>query len=525
LLLIICANVANILLARAVARTREMSVRLAIGAPRGRLVRQLLTESLLLSVIGAAAGVVLSGWMTRLLLWLAADGDTVMPLETGIGLPALLFTSVLALISVVVFGLMPALRASRVEVATAMRASGKGLTGSGMSQRNPLGRLLISGQVAFSVVLIVGASLLVRSLQHVQRSETGFDRDRLIIADVDANSRGYLGERTGALGEDLRARIAQVPGVSAVSLTENGIFVGTESATNLGVPGFEARQRSDSVSYYDLVGPGFVAAVGGRLLRGRDFTANDRRGSPLVVMLNESFARHFYGNESPVGRTIRLGDSAHAEIVGVIADVKDHSLTGEARRRFYFPYLQDALGDPSALRVVIRTSGDPVPLLPAVRKAITEVNADLPIRQLVPVSRLMRQSIAEERLLATLATVFGGAALLLAAIGLYGVMSYAVTRRAGEIGLRVALGAGRGSVISMILRDALALVGIGMAFGIPLTLVASRVIRDQLHGIDPTDPVAFGAALVILGTGATLAALLPALRASRVEPVVALRSD
>jgi predicted permease len=279
------------------------------------------------------------------------------------------------------------------------------------------------------------------------------------------------------------------------------------------------------VSYYDLVGPGFVAATGGRLLRGRDFTANDRRGSPNVVMLNESFARHFYGNESPVGRTIRLSDSAFHEIVGVVADVKDHSLIGEARRRFYVPFLQDALGDASALRVVIHTSGDPIPLLPAIRTAITEVNADLPIRNLAPVSRLMRQSIAEERQLATLAIVFGAAALLLAAIGLYGVMNYAVSRRAGEIGLRVALGARHGSVIRMILRDALALVGIGMAFGIPLTLIASRVIRDQLHGIDPTDPVAFGAALVILGTGATLAALLPALRASRVEPVVALRSD
>jgi predicted permease len=525
LLLIICANVANILMARAVARTREMSVRLAIGAERGRLVRQLLTESLLLSFIGAAAGIILSRWMTRLLLWLAADGGTVMPLDTGIGLPALVFTSVLALASVVIFGLMPALRASRVEVASAMRASGKGLTGSGMSQRNPLGRLLIAGQVAFSVVLVVGASLLVRSLQHVQRTDTGMDRDRLIVADVDANSRGFEGERLGALGEEIRASIKRIPGVTAVALTENGIFLGTESAVNFNVPGFEARERADSISYYDLVGAGFVTATGGRLLRGRDFTESDRRGSPNVVMLNESFARHFYGDASPVGSTIRLGDSTYAEIVGVIADVKDHSLVGDARRRFYLPYQQGVLGDASALRLVVHTGGDPVPLLPAVRRAITGVNGDLPIRDVVPVARLMRQSIAEERLLATLATVFGAAALLLAAIGLYGVMSYAVTRRAGEIGLRVALGARQGMVVSMILRDALVLVGMGIGVGIPMTLMVSRLIRDQLHGIEPTDPVAFGAALLILGAGAVLAALLPALRASRVAPVIALRSD
>jgi predicted permease len=525
LLLIICANVANILLARAVARAREMSVRLAIGAGRGRLVRQLLTESLLLSAVGATAGIVLSRWMSRLLLWVAADGGTVMPLQTGIGLPALVFTSALALVCVAIFGLMPALRASRVEVASAMRASGKGLTGSGMGHRNPVGRILIAGQVAISVVLIVGASLLVRSLNHVQRAETGMDRDRLIIVDIDASARGYEGPRTGALAEELRARIGRIPGVTNVSLTENGLFIGTESATTFNVPGFQARDRTDSVSYYDLIGPGFVAAIGGRLLRGRDFTENDRRGTPNVVMLNESFAKHFYGNESPVGRTIRLGDSAYAEVVGVIADVKDQSLVRDARRRFYVPYLQDFLGNASALRLVVLADKDPVPLLPAVRKAISDVNADLPLRDLTPVTRLMRATIAEERLLARLATVFGGAALLLAAIGLYGVMSYAVSRRSGEIGLRVALGARRSTVINMVLRDALLLVALGIGAGIPLTLAASRVIRSQLHGVEPTDPVAFGAALLVLGTGAVLAALLPAVRASRVAPVVALRSD
>ena len=525
LLLIICANVANILMARAVARTREMSVRLAIGAARGRLVRQLLTESLLLSAIGAAAGLVLSRWMTRLLLWLAADGGTVMPLNTGIGVPALVFTSLLALSAVVVFGLMPALRASRVEVASAMRASGKGLTGSGMGQRNPLGRMLIAGQVAFSVVLIVGASLLVRSLSHLQQSDTGVARDRLVIVDVEAAARGFEGDRLRALGVELMSRIGQIPGVAGVSLTENGIFVGTESAVNFNVPGFEARVNTDSVGYYDLVGPGFVKATGARLVRGREFTDNDRIGAAPVLIINESFAKHFFGTESPVGRSMRLGDSASAEIIGVVADIKDQSLIGDARRRFYVPFLQNVLGDASALRLTVRTSGDPVPALPAIRKAITDHNPDLPIRAIDPLSRLMRQSIAEERLLATLATVFGAAALLLAAIGLYGVMSYAVSRRAGEIGLRVALGATRGRVINLVLRDALILVGLGIGVGIPMTLVASRVIRGQLHGVEPTDPIAFGAALAILGTGAVLAALLPALRASRVAPVVALRSD
>jgi len=526
LLMIICANVANILMARAVARTREMSVRLAIGAGRGRLVRQLLTESLLLAALGAAAGLVVSTWMSRLLLVMAADGGSVLPLDTGIGLAALGFTTALSLTAVVVFGLMPALRASRVDVATAMRGSGKSLPGSGgMGQRNPLGRVLIAAQVAFSVVLIVGATLLVRSLQNLQRADTGLDRDRLLIVDVDANARGYAGARLATLATELRGKLAALPGVTAVSFGENGIFTGTESATNFGVPGFQAQQQADSVSYYDQIGPGFVAAMGARLLRGRDFSETDRDGSQPVVLLNESFSRHFFGDASPVGRSMRIGDSAFAEIVGVVADVKDHSLIGEARRRFYISYLQHPLGDAGALRLVIRAGGDPLRLIPAVRKSIGEVSADLPIRDIDPLSRLMRQSIREERLLATLAMVFGGAALLLAAIGLYGVMSYAVSRRAGEIGLRVALGAQRAAVIRMVLRDAMLLVGFGMLAGVPLTCGASQVIRNQLHGVGPTDPIAFLVALAVLALGAITAAFLPALRASRVAPVVALRAE
>jgi predicted permease len=313
-------------------------------------------------------------------------------------------------------------------------------------------------------------------------------------------------------------------GVVAVSFNENGIFLGTESATNLGIPGFESRTQTDSVAYYDQVGPGFVQATGARLLRGRDFNDTDRREAARVVMLNESLARYYFGNESPVGRTIRLGDSAYAGIVGVIADVKDQSLVGAARRRFYIPYLQTTLGDARLLRLIVRTSTDPARMRPSIQKAIADVNADLPIRSLPTLGGLMRQSIREERLLATLALVFGAAALLLAAVGLYGVMSYAVSRRAGEIGIRVALGAHRGAVIRMVLRDALVLVAIGVAAGVPLTVGASRIIRNQLHGVAPTDPFAFSIAIGVLVLGALAAALLPALRASRVAPVVALRA-
>jgi predicted permease len=396
-----------------------------------------------------------------------------------------------------------------------------------MNQRNPLGRLLIAAQVALSVVLIAGATLLVRSVQHLQSVDTGIDRDQLIIVDVDANARGYEGHRLTALATELRRRIAAVPGVAGVSFNENGIFTGTESAVNIGVPGFEARQRSDSITYYDQIGPGFVKATGAHLIRGRDFDETDVEGTSPAVLLNASFAQHYFGNDNPVGRSIRLGDgdTTHAEVIGVIGDVKDQTLVGATRRRLYVSYMQKPLGDAGALRLIVRARGDPVPLMPALRKAITAADATLPIEDIDPLSRLMRQSIGEERLLARLATIFGSSALLLAAIGLYGVMSYAVSRRAGEIGLRVALGAQRAEVVRMVLRDALILVGIGVVVGVPLTFAAGRVMRSQLHGVGPNDPVAFAVALGVLGLGAVLAAALPALRASRVAPVVALRAD
>ncbi|HSA54987.1 MAG TPA: ABC transporter permease [Gemmatimonadaceae bacterium] len=527
LLVIICANVANLLLARAVARTRETSVRLAIGASRARLVRQMLTESLLLALLGAVAGLLVGRWGSRLLLALAADGSPVLPLDTRIDVVALGFTMLLAMLAVVVFGLVPALRASRVDVAGAMRASAKSLTGGAglRGGRNPLGRALIAGQVALSMVLLVGAALLVRSLRHVEGADTGVDREHLLVVDVDAYSRGYRDARLATLAQELGDRLRRIPGVTELSWSENGIFSGTESASNLGVPGFTAREELDSISYFDQVGPDFVRAIGGRLLRGRAIEASDAPGSAPVVLVNESFARFYFGDGDPTGTTIRISDSTLAQVVGVVADIKDQSLTAAARRRYYTAYMQRPLGSPGALRFLVRTTGEPARLVPDVRRTILAHDAQLPIDGIDPLSTLMRQSIREGRLLTRLASGFGLVALLLAAIGLYGVMSYAITRRTGEIGLRVALGAGRGNVIRLVLGDALRLVFIGVAVGVPLALASTRLLRNQLYGVTAADPVAMGVALAVLLTSAIVAALLPAVRASRVAPVVALREE
>ncbi len=527
LLLIICANVANLLLARSVARGREMSLRLAIGAGRGRLVRQLLTESLLLALGGTAIGLVLAQYGSRFLLALHADGATALAIDTGLVLPVLAFTAGLAVVTVVIFGLIPALRTSRVDLGTALRGArstaGSGSTAAGFS--NPLGRSLIAAQVALSLVLLIGAALLVRSLQRVHNQDLGLDRDHLIIANVDARTRGYTGERFAVMIRTLAERLQQIGGVAAVTYSENGIFSGTESHTTFQVPGFIAKANDDTLAASDRIGPGYVAAIGGRLLRGREFSQDDVDRRLPVTLVNHTMARFYWGDTDPTGRLIQLSDSESVQVVGVIADVKDHELKGDVERRFYLPIVGSPNREPSSLNFAVRTTGDPAPIVEQVRKTIAEFDAQLPIGRVSTLSHLMRQSVREDRLLARLASGFGLLALLLAAIGLYGVMTYAVSRRTGEIGLRLALGAQRMSVIRMVLGDSLKIVFVGVLIGVPLALGASMLLRHQLYGISATSPSAFAVALGVLMVSAVVAALVPAWRASRVEPLLALRQE
>jgi predicted permease len=527
LLLIICANVASLLLARAVARAKEMSVRLALGAARARLMRQMLTEGVVLALCGAAAGLLVARWGTQLLLSLAADGGSRIPLNTALDLPVVAFTIALSMVAVLVFGLAPALRASRVDLQSVMRANAKAVTGGSLTgPRIPIGKMLISAQVALSLVLLVGAALLVRSLRGVESAPTGLDRDHLLIVDVDANAGGHTGERLYPYARELRDRVQAVAGVVAVSYSENGIFSGTESASTVGVPNFTARQADDSITRYDAVGPGYVRATGARLLSGRDILESDVAGGLPVILVNESFARFYFGSaDRAAGTTIRVSDSTHALIAGVIGDTKDHELTTDVERRFYYAYQQHPSEEPGRLRLIVRASGDPALLVNPVRSAIRAYDAQLPIDGIDPLSVLMRSSVRQERLLARLASGFGIVALLLAAIGLYGVLTYAIGRRTGEIGLRVALGARRGTVIGMVLGDALRLVIVGVILGIPLALGVMHLIRTQLHDVKPTDPIALIVAVVVLGASALAAALIPSLRASRVAPLVALRED
>ncbi|MGH7616324.1 MAG: ADOP family duplicated permease [Gemmatimonadaceae bacterium] len=529
LLCIICANVANLLLARSLARGREMAVRLALGASRARLVRQLLTEGVVLAGLGAAAGLLLAWWGSRMLLTLAAGGGAVS-LDLGLDLAVLTFTLVVSLGAVVLFGLAPALRAASVDLASTIRAGATSIAGGTLAargQRAPLGQLLIAGQVALSVVLLIGAAMLVRSLRNVVNVGLGLDHSHLLIADIDVASRGLQWERLSAAARAVHDRIAAIPGVAAVGYSENGVFSGTESDSRLELPGFVARSASDTVFAYDQVSTDYARAIGARIVDGRGLDAGDEGGLARTVVVNEAFASFYFPGGSAVGKYFHVSDSVTIHIVGVMSDVRDHDMLDPAARRAYFTYNHHDVqqGTPETLSLEVRTTGDPAALVNQVRQAIVATDPNLPIRSIAPLERLMMASISEQRVVAQLATAFGVLALLLAGVGLYGVMTYAVVRRTGEIGVRVALGAQQADVVRMILFDALRLVAAGLAVGVPLALASTRLLGAQLHGVQAVDPISIATALTVLTASALVAGLLPALRASRVSPIQALRAE
>jgi len=422
------------------------------------------------------------------------------------------------------FGFVPALRASRLDLAANLRA--RGVTSGGFGargQRFPVGKLMIAGQIALSLVLLMSAGLLVRSLRNLETTNVGLDRDHILMVSVDVGSRGYTGDALVEVTRSLRDRLTQIPSVLAVTYSENGIFSGTESGNLVYIPGWTGRTNEDSSAASDQVGPHYAAGLGARLIAGRDFTDDDTRPNGRhLVLANESFAKFYFPHGSAEGRTFRVNDTLAVEIVGVIKDVKDHALDAEPVRRYYTPYGQVLNGTPTEINFVVRGSGDPARLVAAARTAVVAQDASLAIDADRPLVLAMRESIAEQRLLAQVASGFGILALLLAAIGLYGVMTYAITRRTGEIGLRIALGANPQAMIAMVLKDALTLVLTGVVAGVPLAFAAAKLLAVQLHGVSPTSAGSAAVALGVLTMAAVVAGVVPARRASRVSPLSAL---
>jgi predicted permease len=522
-LLIACANIANLLLARGAARSREIAVRMAMGARRSRLVRQLLTESFLLALMGAALGIGAAWKGGQLLLAIASGHSEAPPIDVSPDARVLLFSLLLTLFTAVLFGTVPALRATRLDLTGSLK---QGRGNAAGSSRNSLARALIVSQVALSLVLLAGAGLFLRSLVNLTKADTGFNKQNVLIFQLDEYSAGLpLDARLVNLQQQIEDRVKALPGVEAASFSMFTFNQGEWSAPAR-VQGVLRTPETGGDVLYNVVGTGFFSTMGLPMVAGRNFDAHDGAKSPEVAVINETMARKYFGGASPIGHRFGIGEdetqSREFEIVGVVRNAKYVALQEHPQAAAYFPYAQRVqyFGN-----FEVRYSGEAQQIIHAVRHAIAEVNPNVPIGSISTLSEQVDESTANQRLIAELSSFFGLLAVFLASIGIYGLMSYSVARRTSEIGIRMALGAGRMTVLSLILREILMMVAIGVAIGIPVALLGNRLASKLLYDLSPADPISLIAAVAILAGVAALAGYLPARRASRVDPMVALRCE
>jgi predicted permease len=520
-LLIACANVANLQLARAANRRKEISVRLAIGASRWRLVRQLLTESVLLAALGGGAGMLLAAAGCGVLLRLASLSGSPVPLDVHPNGAMLAFTAGVSLLTGVLFGLAPALRSTRVDLGPALKESARSVAGgSGWK----LGKLLVVAQVALSLLLLVGAGLFIRSLINLETLDVGYSRSNMAVLRIDPTASGYPIPQHLALSRRLLERLQSIPGVTGVTVSENGIFGSTDSGSDgLQVEGYSSTRKEDLTASVDQVGPHYFRIVGVPILAGREFDERDAGNSQRVAVINQTMARFYFGNRDPLGKYLTDG-GIRLTIVGVARDMKERDLKSVTERRYYLPFFQ-ITDQVYGFNFEMRTRGDAAQMIAAIRRETQSFDSNLKILSVAPVDRLIDQSIIEERIIAQLSGFFGLLALVLAATGLYGVMAYAISRRANEIGLRMALGADRANVIGMVLKETLVLVAAGIAIGLPAALIAGRLIAGSLSHVNGSDPVIVTVATGVLLLVALIAGWMPAHRASRIDPLAALRQE
>ncbi len=521
-LLIACLNVANLLLARATARQQEISMRLSLGASRMRLVRQLITESLLLAGTGGLLGLLLATVGARYLVAMVSGDSQNIALRLSPDWRILAFTIAVSLLSGLLFGLVPALIGTRRELQHVLKDSSK----SGGRRRSLAAKTLVAVQIAVSLVLLVGCGLFLRTLYNLKASTLGYDPRGLIIVRVDPVAAGYTGDEISRAMVALMHRFAALPGVRSATFSENGLFSGTESGASIDVEGFTPSSDEDRNARFDQAGPGYFTHVGIPLILGRDFTERDALGAPGVTIINDTMARFYFPGQNPIGKRIsgKGPSDISLEIVGVARDAQDHNLRSAPVRRFYVSYLQPIDGITTA-NFEIRAASDAGSLFGPIRSEVEQFDSKLQILSLKTAQALVDQSIVTERLIAKLSTFFGGLAVLLAGIGLYGVMSYTVARRTSEIGVRMALGAPQWAVASMILREILRLVAMGSVAGAVVALILAKFVESLMFGLKPHDPLTVLLAAVILLVIGLIAGYLPARRASRIDPILALRSD
>ena len=535
-LLITCANLAHLLLARGAARRADTSLRLALGASRWRLVRQSLTESLALALTGGVFGVGIAAVGTKLLLTLFFRGTEYVPIQASPDLRILAFTLLLSCGAAFVFGLLPAIRMTS-QVAPVMEGASPGIKGSQLSSRSlGLGAVLIVVEVALSLVVLAGAGTFARSLANLSGQSFGFNRERVLVVDIDAAHASYDESRLGPLYREMYARLNALPGVKSASFSYYSPFNKCCWAFSVSVGGYTPKPGDPTQSRLNRVSPGYFQTLGTKVLLGRALNEQDGTGSRRVAVVTEEFVRRFLPRQNPLGQHFGIGGPRHAgdlEIVGVVANAKYESPREELMPMAFFPMLQERSSDsdPStdesrfAQVIEVRSTARPETVATEVRRVLAEIDPGLPVLRVSTLSENISLMLNQENVIAALALFFGFVALVLSCLGLYGLMAYTVQRRTSEMGIRMALGASRISVIGMVLRQALVQGLAGVAIGIPAALAALRLVANQLYGVSPTDPKYFVLAALILLVCMTLAAWMPARRASRIDPLRALRYE
>jgi predicted permease len=527
ILVIACANIASLLLARASARTREIAVRLSMGAARMRLLRQLLTESVLLSLLSAVLGVFVAFFGIRSLLWLLSNGREHFILSPTLNWQVLLFTLATAAIIGVLFGLAPALQSTRVDLTHALKEA-RASQARSRERRVGLGRVLVAAQIGLSLLLVIGAGLFVRTLSNLHSTNLGFNQENVLLFSLDARRAGYKNVALASFYHNLLDRFRRIPGVTNAGLSRFSLVSGYWDSLQIRIPGVSPAVGGPQVETCVMaVDPGFLPTMQIPILRGRELQERDLY-SPRVAVVTQAFVKKFFPNENPIGRRFGLepaNSPADIEIVGVARASLYNSLREkETPPLAYIPYTQDLEGL-SSLFFELRVAGDPLDVVPAIRQIVHQASDSVPLGEIKTQSAQIDATIVEERMFANLCSAFAVLALLIACVGLYGTIAYAVARRTSEIGIRMALGAMRGRIVSMVMREVLAVVTVGLIVGLAAAWATTRFVESYLFGMKQYDPAVLLGALVLLLIAVGIAGFAPAWRAAHVDPLTALRHE
>ena len=539
-LLIACANVANLLLARATSRQKEIAVRLAVGAGRSRLVSQLVMETIVISVLGGLAGLVFAYWGAQFLVAMMPRRAMPIDLHLTPDLRLLGFAFAVSVLTGILCGLVPALQATRPDLVAALKNE---ITVFSRA-RIDLKRLLVVGQVALSLLLLIGAGLFIRSLRNLRELDPGFLRENVMLVQVSPEQSGYKGQRLRDFLDQLQSKVERLPGVKTASLAAITPLAGSRWNGDVAIEGYQWKPDEKPYIDFNSVGPKFFETLGIPLILGRDFRAEDSppfspdpdpkpgpQEAPLgppppVAIINEAMAKRFFGNQSPIGRRFSTGDKfkmeGSYEIVGVVKSAKYFGVREDVESMIYIPKWRTRAG---GMNLCVRTSADPKQLAGAIRREVGSLDSAIPVLQTLTMAEQFDNNISQERIVTTLCGFFGGLALLLSAIGLYGVMAHSVARRSREIGIRMALGAQRDSVLWLVLRETAVMVLAGAAIGVPAALGLTHLVKSFLFGLTPQDPWSIAAAVAVLFVITALAGYLPARRATKVDPMIALRYE